>query len=197
MCLYAYREGSLLPTTGSLLSSCTRTLAVFQYSKPETLERKARPSNPVARPTDQPTNLPPLPPLPPTLSGQCTPNRHIWTKSNRILSKRFSRRAPPPPPLFPSTGGRKPYARRFSTKAGLLLLLLDSSRWRNGSRFRASLDFLSLSISLIPFFWEGRGKDRFFFRICFAERGREREEEGLVIRTGMLLRDIFVGCISN
>lgn len=194
MCLYAYREGSLLPTTGSLLSSCTRTLAVFQYSKPETLERKARPSNPVARPTDQPTNLPPLPP---TLSGQCTPNRHIWTKSNRILSKRFSRRAPPPPSLFPSTGGRKPYARRFSTKAGLLLLLLDSSRWRNGSRFRASLDFLSLSISLIPFFWEGRGKDRFFFRICFAERGREREEEGLVIRTGTLLRDIFVGCISN
>lgn len=101
---------------------------------------------------DRPTNRPTSPPLPPTLSGQCTPNRHIWTKSNRILSKRFSRRAPPPPSLFPSTGGRKPYARRFSTKAGLLLLLLDSSRWRNGSRFRASLDFLSLSISLIPFF---------------------------------------------
>lgn len=56
----------------------------------------------------------------------------------------------------------------------------------------------SLSLSLLfPFFWEGRGKDRFFFRICFAERGREREEEGLVIRTGTLLRDIFVGCISN
>lgn len=173
MCLYAYREGSLLPTTGSLLSSCTRTLAVFQYSKPETLERKARPSNPVARPTDQPTNLPPLPP---TLSGQCTPNRHIWTKSNRILSKRFSRRAPPPPSLFPSTGGRKPYARRFSTKAGLLLLLLDSSRWRNGSRFRASLDFLSLSLylSYSLFFGKEEGREDFF--LGFVSR-REEERE--------------------
>lgn len=173
MCLYAYREGSLLPTTGSLLSSCTRTLAVFQYSKPETLERKARPSNPVARPTDQPTNLPPLPP---TLSGQCTPNRHIWTKSNRILSKRFSRRAPRPPSLFPSTGGRKPYARRFSTKAGLLLLLLDSSRWRNGSRFRASLDFLSLSLylSYSLFFGKEEGREDFF--LGFVSR-REEERE--------------------
>lgn len=194
MCLYAYREGSLLPTTGSLLSSCTRTLAVFQYSKPETLERKARPSNPVARPTDQPTNLPPLPP---TLSGQCTPNRHIWTKSNRILSKRFSRRAPLPLPSFlpPAVGShmhavfqrRQAFSSYSSTPLDGEMEAVSALPW---------ISSLSLSL-LFPFFWEGRGKDRFFFRICFAERGREREEEGLVIRTGTLLRDIFVGCISN
>lgn len=133
----------------SLLSSCTRTLAVFQYSKPETLERKARPSNPVARPTDRPTS--PHPSARP-LSGQCTPNRHIWTKSNRILSKRFPR----PPLQSPSTGGRKPYARRFSTKAGLSPpppRLLSMEKWKPF----LWISSLSLSISLFPLLFLGRG----------------------------------------
>lgn len=130
----------------SLLSSCTRTLAVFQYSKPETLERKARPSNPVARPTDRPTS--PHPSARP-LSGQCTPNRHIWTKSNRILSKRFPR--PPSNPLPPVVGSHMHAV--FQRRQAFLLLLLDSSRWRNGSRFSGSPLFLFLSLFFLFFFW--------------------------------------------
>lgn len=172
MCLYAYREGSLLPTTGSLLSSCTRTLAVFQYSKPETLERKARPSNPVARPTDQPTNLPPLPP---TLSGQCTPNRHIWTKSNRILSKRFSRRAPPLPlPSFlpPAVGShmhavfqrRQAFSSYSSTPLDGEMEAVSALPW---------ISSLSLSL-LFPFFGKEEGRIDFF--LGFVSR-REEERE--------------------
>lgn len=103
---------------------------------------------------DRPTNRPTSPPSRP-LSLASVHRTVIFGQNRTVSYLNVSLGAPlPPPSLFPSTGGRKPYARRFSTKAGLLLLLLDSSRWRNGSRFRASLDFLSLSlsISLIPFF---------------------------------------------
>lgn len=172
MCLYAYREGSLLPTTGSLLSSCTRTLAVFQYSKPETLERKARPSNPVARPTDQPTNLPPLPP---TLSGQCTPNRHIWTKSNRILSKRFSRRAPPSP--FPLSFHRRSEAIctpffNEGRPSPPTPRLLSMEKWKPFLRFPGFPLSLYLSYSL--FFGKEEGRIDFF--LGFVSR-REEERE--------------------
>lgn len=197
MCLYAYREGSLLPTTGSLLSSCTRTLAVFQYSKPETLERKARPSNPVARPTDQPTNRPTSPPSRP-LSLASVHRTVIFGQNRTVSYLNVSLGAPPLPlPSFlpPAVGShmhavfqrRQAFSSYSSTPLDREMEAVSALPW---------ISSLSLSL-LFPFFWEGRGKDRFFFRICFAERGREREEEGLVIRTGTLLRDIFVGCISN
>lgn len=130
----------------SLLSSCTRTLAVFQYSKPETLERKARPSNPVARPTDRPTSPHPSA-RPPTL--QCTPNRHIWTKSNRILSKRFPR---PIPFHRWSEAICTPFFNEGRPSSSS-----SSSTPLDGEMEAVSLDLLSLSFYLsFPFFGERR-----------------------------------------
>lgn len=90
-CVYMHigREASYREV---LLSSCTRTLAVFQYSEPETLDRKARPSNPVARPTDRP----PPPPLPSLASV----HRTVIFGQNRTVS--YLNVPPPLPPVVGS-----------------------------------------------------------------------------------------------
>lgn len=154
MCLYAYREeGSLLPTYYRERVSSPLVLELSPFSNiPSPKLSNEKPGLRIPwpdRPTDQP---PPTRPPARPLSGQCTPNRHIWTKSNRILSKRFPR----PPLQSPSTGGRKPYARRFSTKAGLSPpppRLLSMEKWKPF----LWISSLSLSISLFPLLFLGRG----------------------------------------
>lgn len=158
-----YRESPLL------LYSNSRRFPIFQARNSRTKSPAFESRGPTDRPTDQP------PPLPPTLSGQCTPNRHIWTKSNRILSKRFSRRAPPSPsPLsfhrrseaictpFFNEGRPSPPTPR----------LLSMEKWKPFPRFPGFPLSLYLSYSL--FFGKEEGRIDFF--LGFVSR-REEERE--------------------
>lgn len=142
------REASYLPTTGSesplLLYSNSRRFPIFQARN----SRTKSPAFESRGPTDRPTNLPP--PVRPPAHSPASVHRTVIFGQNRTVSYLNVSLA-----QSPSTGGRKPYARRFSTKAGLPPppppRLLSMEKWKPF----LWISSLSLSISLSLFL--GRG----------------------------------------
>lgn len=149
MCLYAYREeGSLLPTYYRERVSSPLVLELSPFSNiPSPKLSNEKPGLRIPwpdRPTDQP------PPTRPPAHSPASVHRTVIFGQNRTVSYLNVSLA-----QSPSTGGRKPYARRFSTKAGLPPppppRLLSMEKWKPF----LWISSLSLSISLSLFL--GRG----------------------------------------
>lgn len=143
------REASYLPTTGSesplLLYSNSRRFPIFQARN----SRTKSPAFESRGPTDRPTNLPP--PVRPPAHSPASVHRTVIFGQNRTVSYLNVSLAPPSNPL-PLVVGSHMHA-VFQRRQAFLLLLLDSSRWRNGSRFSGSPLFLFLSLFFLFFFW--------------------------------------------